>query len=214
VPPMVAGLPATEPRRCPWCASHPIYVAYHDQEWGVPERDDRALFEKLLLDGFQAGLSWLVILKKRDAFRRAFAGFDPERIARFDARRLERLRADPTIVRNRAKIDASVTSARAYLTVRNEIGSFADYLWRFTDGRTIQNRRRRIRDVPAETARSRAMATDLRRRGFKFCGPTICYAFMQAVGMVNDHLVDCHRWAEVAALADAAERRPGSRHST
>ena len=196
--------PADGPRRCPWCGSHPLYVAYHDEEWGVPEHDDRALFEKLLLDGFQAGLSWFIILRKRDAFRRAFANFEPERVARFSPAKRARLRADEGIVRNGAKIDASVASARAYLTLRDAGLPFSTYLWSFTDGRMIQNRRRRIRDVPAESRESRAMAADLKRRGFKFCGPTICYAFMQAVGMVNDHLVDCHRWHAVAALGARA----------
>jgi DNA-3-methyladenine glycosylase I len=178
-------------------------MAYHDEEWGVPERDDRALFEKLLLDGFQAGLSWFIILKKRDAFRRAFADFEPERVARFTPKKLARLRADEGIVRNRAKIDASVASARAYLKLHDEGVRFSTYLWGFTGGRTIQYRRRRLRDVPTETRESRAMAADLKQRGFKFCGPTICYAFMQAVGMVNDHLVDCHRYEEVAAWPPA-----------
>jgi DNA-3-methyladenine glycosylase I len=195
--------PSDGRKRCPWCTSHPLYMAYHDEEWGVPEHDDRALFEKLLLDGFQAGLSWFIILKKRDAFRRAFADFEPERVARFTPKKLARLRQDEGIVRNGAKIDASVASARAYLTLRDEGMRFSTYLWGFTGGRTIQYRRRRVREVPTETRESRAMAADLKRRGFKFCGPTICYAFMQAVGMVNDHLVDCHRYEEVAAWKSA-----------
>jgi DNA-3-methyladenine glycosylase I len=168
-------------------------MAYHDQEWGVPEHDDRALFEKLLLDGFQAGLSWFIILKKRDAFRRAFADFEPERVARFTPAKLARLRQDEGIVRNGAKIDASVASARAFLKLRDDGVRFSTHLWSFTDGRAIQYRRRRLRDVPTESRESRAMSADLKRRGFKFCGPTICYAFMQATGMVNDHTVDCWR---------------------
>jgi DNA-3-methyladenine glycosylase I len=178
-------------------------MAYHDQEWGVPEHDDRALFEKLLLDGFQAGLSWFIILKKRDAFRRAFADFEPERVARFTPAKLARLRQDEGIVRNGAKIDASVASARAFLKLRDDGVRFSTHLWSFTDGRAIQYRRRRLRDVPTESRESRAMSADLKRRGFKFCGPTICYAFMQAVGMVNDHLVDCHRYEDVAAWKPA-----------
>jgi DNA-3-methyladenine glycosylase I len=195
--------PADGHKRCPWCTSHPLYMAYHDQEWGVPEHDDRALFEKLLLDGFQAGLSWFIILKKRDAFRRAFADFEPERVARFTPAKLARLRQDEGIVRNGAKIDASVASARAFLKLRDDGVRFSTHLWSFTDGRAIQYRRRRLRDVPTESRESRAMSADLKRRGFKFCGPTICYAFMQAVGMVNDHLVDCHRYEDVAAWKPA-----------
>lgn len=183
--------------RCAWCLQHPLYVAYHDQEWGVPEHNDRALFEKLILDGFQAGLSWWIILKKRDDFRRAFNGFDPEIIARYRPKDLQRLMNDATIVRNRAKIEASVTNARAYLELREEIGSFDTYLWGFVDGETIVNRRRSLKDVPAQTDESRAMAKDLKKRGFRFCGPTVTYAFMQAVGMVNDHLTSCFRYGEL-----------------
>jgi DNA-3-methyladenine glycosylase I len=180
--------------RCPWCGSDSLYVAYHDEEWGVPEFDDRALYEKLMLDGFQAGLSWITILRKRDDFRAAFDGFDPEIIARYDARKIARLMKNEKIVRNRAKIEAAIGNARAYLVIR-EWGSFADYLWDFLDGKPKQNRFRSMAQVPAETALAQTMSKELRQLGFKFVGPTIVYAFMQAVGMVNDHLVTCHRHA-------------------
>ncbi|MBM3503330.1 MAG: DNA-3-methyladenine glycosylase I [Alphaproteobacteria bacterium] len=191
---------SAEPRaRCPWCGSDPVYVAYHDHEWGVPEWDDRALFEKLVLDGFQAGLSWITILRKREAFREAFDGFVPETIARYDRRKLRRLMANPGIVRNRAKIESSVTSARAWLALmEREPEGFAGFLWRFVDGEPQVNRFRRQRQVPAETKESQAMSKALKEAGFRFCGPTIVYAFMQAVGMVNDHLVDCFRHGEVS----------------
>jgi DNA-3-methyladenine glycosylase I len=177
--------------RCPWAGEDPLYVAYHDEEWGVPERDSRALFEKLLLDGFQAGLSWITILRKREAFRAAFAGFEAERIARFDNRRIAALMENAAIVRNRAKIEGAVASARAWLAIEKDQG-FSTYLWDFVDGRPIVNRSRRTSDVPTQTALSEKISRDLKARGFKFCGPTIVYAFMQAVGMVDDHLVECH----------------------
>lgn len=187
--------------RCGWCGIDPDYVAYHDLEWGVPEYDDRALFEKLILDGFQAGLAWITVLKKRENFRRAFDGFAPERIARFGEDRVAALMADSGIIRNRGKIEATITNARAYLDILEKEDRFSDFLWQFTDGATIHNHWRRWQDVPAETAESRAMSQALKARGFRFCGPTICYAFMQAVGMVNDHLTDCFRHAEVAELS-------------
>jgi len=177
--------------RCPWPGQDPAYVAYHDDEWGVPEFDSRALFEKLILDGFQAGLSWISILRKRDNFRRAFAEFDPGRIAAFDQAKIESLMADAGIIRNRAKIAGAVTSARLYLDIEAKQG-FSAYLWEFVDGKPIVNAFRALEEVPAQTPVSEKLAKDLKRRGFKFCGPTIIYAFMQAVGMVNDHLVDCH----------------------
>ncbi len=186
--------------RCPWCLSHPLYIRYHDEEWGVPEHDDQKLFEKIILDGAQAGLSWLTILKKRDGYRRAFEGFDAEKIARYSDERLAKLLADPGIVRNRLKVNAAVINARTYLKLREERGSFDQYLWQFVEGRTIQNHRRSLRDLPARTRESDAMSKDLQKHGFKFVGSTICYAFMQAVGMVNDHLVTCHRHREVAGL--------------
>jgi DNA-3-methyladenine glycosylase I len=170
----------------------PLYVAYHDEEWGVPERDSRALYEKLVLDGFQAGLSWITILRKREAFRAAFDGFDPARIARYNAKKLERLMQNAGIVRNRAKIEGAIASARAFLELEAEQG-FSNYLWGFVEGRTIRNNFRHIAEVPAETELSRKISKDLKAHGFKFCGPTIVYAFMQAVGMVDDHLVDCWR---------------------
>jgi DNA-3-methyladenine glycosylase I len=184
-------------RRCHW-ARDPLDVAYHDEEWGVPARDDCTLFEFLLLEGAQAGLSWSTILKKRPAYRRAFAGFDPRRVARFGSRDVRRLLADEGIVRNRAKVHAAITNARAFLRVQAEHGSFAEYLWRFVGGQPLQGRRRTPRDVPAETELSQALSEDLRRRGFRFVGPTICYAFMQAVGLVNDHTLDCFRHRELA----------------
>jgi DNA-3-methyladenine glycosylase I len=191
-------------KRCPWCGVDPIYVDYHDKEWGVPERDDRALFEKLLLDGFQAGLSWITILRKRDNFRRAFDGFRPEKIARYDKRKRASLMKDAGIIRNRAKIEGAVLSARAYLELMENGPGFANYLWEFVDGEPVVNRFSKIGQIPAETDVSRKLAKDLKTRGFKFCGPTIVYAFMQAVGMVNDHLTTCHRHAE---LARSARRR-------
>ena len=187
--------------RCPWPKQDPLYVAYHDQEWGVPEFDDRALYEKLMLDGFQAGLSWFTILRKRDNFRRAFDDFQPEKIARYPKRKIERLMGDAGIVRNRAKIEGAVTSARAYLKIMESGPSFSNLLWDFLDGKPKLNNFRSIKQVPAETEISRKMSKELIGRGFKFVGPTIVYAFMQAVGMVNDHLVSCHRHAAVQKLA-------------
>ena len=183
--------------RCPWGASHPLYIPYHDTEWGVPLHDDRRIFEMLVLEGAQAGLSWLTILKKRDGYRRAFEGFDPQRVARYDEAQVARLLADAGIVRNRLKIRAAVTNARAFLEVQQEFGTFDRYVWQFVGGRPIQNARRTLDEVPARTAESDAMSEDLRSRGFKFVGSTICYAHMQATGMVNDHLVDCFRHREV-----------------
>ena len=199
---------ASAPRRCRW-AREPLDVEYHDREWGVPVRDDRVLFEFLLLEGAQAGLSWSTILRKRAAFRRAFAQFDPRRVARFDAADVRRLLIDEGIVRNRAKVAAAIGNAQAFLAVQAEYGSFAEYLWRFVSGRPLQNQRRSARSVPAETPLSRALSDDLRRRGFRFVGPTICYAFMQAVGLVNDHTLDCFRHRPVARLAGRSPRRLG-----
>jgi DNA-3-methyladenine glycosylase I len=179
--------------RCTWPGTDPLYVAYHDTEWGVPEHDDRALFEKLVLDGFQAGLSWITILRKRENFRCAFDGFVPERIARWRPERIESLLRDPGIVRNRLKVSAAVASARAYLDLRDELGSFDRFLWSFTGGRTLVHAHRTVRTIPPTSAESEAMSRELRRRGFRFVGPTICYAFMQAVGMVNDHVTGCFR---------------------
>ena len=186
--------------RCPWAGVDPLYVAYHDTEWGTPERDDRALFEKLILDGFQAGLSWITILRKRDAFRAAFDGFQPERIARYGPAKIAALMADAGIVRNRAKIEAAIALARIYLDLQQQVG-FARYIWYFVDGRPIQGRRASLGDIPPHTDIAIAMGKDLRQRGANFVGPTIVYAFMQATGMVNDHLVDCCRHDACKALA-------------
>jgi len=187
-----------DPKRCDWCTSDPLYVDYHDREWGVPVHDDRVLFEFLMLEGAQAGLSWITILRKRDAYRRAFADFDAEKVARYDRRRIEKLLADPGIVRNRLKVESAVKNARAFLEVQSEFGSFARYQWGFVDGAPIQNRRRSISEVPARTEVSDRFSKDLKKRGFSFVGSTIIYAHMQAVGMVNDHLVTCHRYAPLA----------------
>jgi DNA-3-methyladenine glycosylase I len=187
--------------RCPWPGQDPLYVAYHDSEWGVPEYDDRALYEKLMLDGFQAGLSWITILRKRDNFRKAFDDFAPEKIARYTPKKIERLMQDAGIVRNRAKIEGAVSSARAYLKIMDSGPGFSELLWDFLDGKPKVNRFRSIKQVPADTDISRKMSKELVARGFKFVGPTIVYAFMQAVGMVNDHLVSCHRHAAVQKLA-------------
>jgi DNA-3-methyladenine glycosylase I len=183
--------------RCPWGDGSPEYVAYHDHEWGVPVHDDRRLFEFLLLEGAQAGLSWLTILRKRAGYAKAFAQFDPSKVARFGPRQLARLIDDQSIVRNRLKIESALGNARAFLSVQEEFGSFDAYAWRFVGGRPIQNRWRSLEEVPASTTQSDAMSRNLKRRGFNFVGSTICYAFMQAVGMVNDHLVSCYRWAEL-----------------
>ena len=183
--------------RCAWVGEDAAYVAYHDEEWGVPEWDDRALFEKLILDGFQAGLSWLTILKKRDNFRRAFHDFAPQRIAAYTPADVARLMADAGIVRNRAKIEATIGNARGWLEIMDSEGSFAAHLWRFVDGRPKVNHWQRLAEVPAQSTESRAMSKALRARGFRFVGPIICYAFMQAVGMVNDHTTDCFRHGQV-----------------
>jgi DNA-3-methyladenine glycosylase I len=201
-PPRVAGPVLHEDglRRCPWPGHDPLYLAYHDDEWGVPEWDDRALFEKLILDGFQAGLSWITILRKRDAFRAAFDGFEPRKIVRYKPAKIDKLMNNAGIVRNRAKIEAAVALSRVYLDLAEHDG-FARHLWSFVDGRPIQNQQKTIRDLPAKSAEAEAMSKDLKARGANFVGPTIIYAFMQATGMVNDHLVDCHRHHACAALA-------------
>jgi len=183
-------------RRCAWVPeADPLYRAYHDEEWGVPSRDDRHLFELLVLEGAQAGLSWSTILRKREGYRRAFLGFDAEAVARFGARDVERLVGDAGIVRNRAKIQSAIENARRVL----ELGSLRDYVWGFVGGDPIVGRRRSLSDVPAETEESRAMSKDMKRRGFRFVGPTVCYAFMQAAGLVNDHTVDCFRYRELTS---------------
>jgi DNA-3-methyladenine glycosylase I len=183
--------------RCAWAGTDPLRVAYHDQEWGVPLHDERRLFEFLVLDGAQAGLSWMTILKKRDNYRLAFAGFDPATVASFDAAQVAELLQNPGIVRNRLKIEAAVANARALLQVQEEFGSFDAYIWGFVGGRPIHNAWTSLSQIPAQTPQSQAMSKDLRRRGFRFVGPTICYAFMQAAGMVNDHTTDCFRYHEL-----------------
>ncbi len=184
------------PVRCAW-AHTPLGIAYHDEEWGVPVHDDRTLFEFLTLEGAQAGLSWETILRKREAYRRAFAGFDPAAVARFRAARVERLLTNPGIVRNRLKIGSTVANAQAFVDIQTEFGSFDAYVWQLVGGRPRINRWRTLRQIPARTAESDALSRDLRRRGFRFVGSTICYAFMQAVGMVNDHTVGCFRYRQV-----------------
>jgi DNA-3-methyladenine glycosylase I len=186
--------------RCPWPGTDPLYVAYHDEEWGVPERDDRALYEKLVLDGFQAGLSWITILRKREAFRRAFDNFVPEKIARYGQNKIEALMQDQGIVRNRMKIEGAVASARAWLDIMDRGPGFGPYLWDFVGGRPINNHYKTMGEIPAKTEISRIISKDLKARGFKFCGPTIIYAFMQATGMVNDHIASCPRHAACVKL--------------
>lgn len=186
--------------RCSWAGDDPLYVAYHDGEWGVPVYDDRRLFEFLVLEGAQAGLSWITILRKREAYRRAFADFDAKKVARFDAEKIEKLLLDPGIVRNRLKVASAVTNAKAFLEVQREFGSFSAYQWQFVGGKALQNRRASVKDIPPRTEVSDALSKDLKRRGFSFVGSTIVYAHMQAVGMVNDHVADCFRRAAVAKL--------------
>ena len=185
-------------KRCSWCGDDPLYVEYHDTEWGVPLHDDAKLYEFLVLEGMQAGLSWITILRKRENFRRAFAGFDAGKVARFGKRDIARLMADAGIVRNSLKVHAAIANAQAFLRVREEFGSFDKYLWQFVDGSPRVNRRRAMKDVPASTPQSDAMSRDLKARGFKFVGTTICYAHMQATGMVNDHVISCFRHRELA----------------
>ncbi len=185
--------------RCEWCGTDPLYTRYHDEEWGVPVHDDGTHFEFLILEGAQAGLSWSTILKKREHYRAAFAGFDPARIARYGRREFARLMSNPGIVRNRLKVEGAARNARAFLAVQEEFGAFDRYAWRFVGGGPIQNRWKHVREVPATTAESDALSKDLKRRGFTFVGSTIMYAYMQAVGMVNDHTVDCFRHRQLSA---------------
>ena len=186
--------------RCGWCGADPLYVAYHDQEWGVPVYDDQTLFEFLILEGAQAGLSWSTILKKREGYRLAFDRFDVEKVARYDGIKISALLTDPGIVRNQLKIGSAVTNAQAFLKIRDEWGSFSDYIWSFVDGRPIQNAWQSLAEIPAKTPLAETISKDLKKRGFRFVGPTIIYAHMQATGMVNDHLVDCFRYREIAEL--------------
>jgi DNA-3-methyladenine glycosylase I len=183
--------------RCAWSSNDPLYQSYHDNEWGVPVHDDRRLFEMLTLEGAQAGLSWITVLRKRENYRKAFEGFDPKKISRYTEARITKLMANEGIVRNRLKIESTVLNAKAFLAVQKEFGSFDKYLWQFVNGKPLANQRRTIREVPASTPESDALSKDLKKRGFKFVGTTICYAFMQAVGMVNDHTTDCFRYAHL-----------------
>jgi DNA-3-methyladenine glycosylase I len=199
-PEMTEDWPSPEPARCPWCGIDPVYVAYHDTEWGVPERDSRALWEKLVLDGFQAGLSWITILRKRAAFRAAFAGFDPRTVARWGEPEVQVLLCNAGIVRHRGKIEATIQSARAWERIEDRQG-FADFIWQHADGRPVQNSFRTPAEVPTQTGVSRSLSKALKAEGIRFSGPTIVYAFLQATGVVNDHLLGCPRHAEVAALA-------------
>jgi DNA-3-methyladenine glycosylase I len=185
-------------KRCAWTGDDPLYVAYHDEEWGVPVYDDQALFAKLLLDGAQAGLSWITILRKRQNYYEAFDDFDPHKMAQYDDSKIAELLANPGIVRNRLKVNAFVRNAQSYLKIQAELGSFSDYLWRFVGGEPIKNAWKTMAELPATSLESERMSKDLKKRGFNFVGPTICYAFMQAVGMVNDHTVDCFRYRELA----------------
>ena len=191
-----------EKKRCTWPGQDPFYVAYHDDEWGVPEYDDRALYEKLMLDGFQAGLSWITILRKRENFRKAFDGFEPAKIARYTEPKVAKLLQNEGIIRHRGKIEGAIKSARAYLDImEKEPGGFSGFLWNFVDGKPVQNTWTAMKKVPAETPMSQALSKELKKRGFTFCGPTIVYAFAQAVGMVNDHTIECFRHKECAKLA-------------
>ena len=183
--------------RCTWAGTDPLYIRYHDTEWGVPVHDDRTFFEFLILEGVQAGLSWLTILKKRENYVRAFDNFDPRQVAAYDTRKLKELMSNAGIIRNRLKIEAAFANARSFITVQQEYGSFDKYIWQFVGGRALKNSWKTVGEVPAQTETSAAMSSDLKKRGFKFVGPTICYAFMQATGMVNDHTVDCYRYKEV-----------------
>lgn len=199
-----------EPVRCPWPLGSELMTRYHDEEWGTPLHDDRKLFEFMVLDSFQAGLSWAIVLRKREDFRKAFAGFDPRKVARFDADRVKTLLQDESIIRNRLKIEAAISNARAFLAVQQEFGSFDRYIWQFTGGRTKVNRWRELKEIPARSPESEAMSKDLKARGFRFVGSTICYAFMQAAGMVNDHLVTCFRYRQVRKPCAAGKGNPAA----
>jgi DNA-3-methyladenine glycosylase I len=207
----MAGQKSAPKVRCAWAGTDDLYVEYHDAEWGVPVYDDRKLFEFLLLEGAQAGLSWITILRKREAYRRAFDGFDPEKVARYDAKKIRSLLANEGIVRNRLKIESAVKNARAFLAVQEELGSFSDYQWGFVDGEPVVNRFRSIKEVPARTPLSDIISKDLKRRGFSFVGSTIIYAHLQAVGVVNDHVLDCFRRAELEKKKKKKKKKPGAR---
>ena len=187
--------------RCSWCGEDPLYQHYHDTEWGVPTFDDPTLFEFLILEGAQAGLSWITVLRKRENYRKAFNGFDPHKMARYSNKKIEKLLADPGIIRNRLKVESAVKNAKAFLTIQEQYGSFSEYIWQFVDGKAIQNKRKSLKDIPASTAQSDAMSKSLKKAGFNFVGSTICYAYMQSMGMVNDHVLDCYRYKECKLLA-------------
>lgn len=189
-------MPYKQRKRCAWCGEDPLYQKYHDEEWGRPVHDDRMLFELLILEGAQAGLSWLTVLRKRENYRKAFDGFNVRKIARYNASKVKSLLANEGIIRNRLKIASTISNAAAYMKVQQEFGSFDRYIWQFTDYRTIKNKYKSLKDLPAKTPQSDAMSKDLKKRGFRFVGSTICYAYMQAVGMVNDHTVDCYRYGK------------------
>ncbi|MFK7772393.1 MAG: DNA-3-methyladenine glycosylase I [Saprospiraceae bacterium] len=189
-----------EKTRCSWCKGVDIYIDYHDNEWGVPVHDDRELFEMLMLEGAQAGLSWITVLKKREGYRKAFDNFDAKKVAKYTDKKLEKLREDPNIIRNKLKIASARTNAKIFLEVQKEFGSFDKYIWQFVGGKPIKNKFEEMTDVPATTPESDAMSKDLKKRGFKFVGSTICYAYMQACGMVNDHITSCHKWKAVNKL--------------
>lgn len=187
-------------KRCEWCGKDPIYVDYHDKEWGVPVHDDRTHFEMIILDGAQAGLSWITVLKRRDGYRKAFDNFDVKKVAKYSDKKVEKLLTNPGIIRNRLKVNSAVKNAKAFLEIQKEFGSFDKYIWQFVNHKTIQNKRKTMSELPAKTAESDAMSKDLKKRGFSFVGSTICYAYMQAAGMVNDHTADCFRYKEVQKL--------------
>ncbi len=187
-------------KRCDWCGKDPIYVDYHDKEWGVPVHDDRMHFEMIILDGAQAGLSWITILKRRDGYREAFDNFDVNKVAKYSDKKVEKLLTNPGIIRNRLKVNSAVKNAKAFLEIQKEFGSFDKYIWQFVNHKTIQNKWEKMEELPAKTAESDALSKDLKKRGFSFVGSTICYAYMQAVGMVNDHTADCFRYKEVKKL--------------
>lgn len=188
-------------KRCDWCGFEPIYVDYHDKEWGVPVHDDRMHFEMIILDGAQAGLSWITILKKREGYREAFDNFDVTKVSKYSEKKIEKLLTNPGIIRNRLKVNSAVKNAQAFLKIQKEFGSFDKYIWQFVNHRSIQNKWKKISEVPAKTTESDAMSKDLKKRGFSFVGSTICYAYMQAAGMVNDHVADCFRYKEVKKLS-------------
>lgn len=189
------------PKRCEWCGSEGIYVDYHDNEWGVPVHDDRSHFEMIILDGAQAGLSWITILKRREGYRKAFDNFDVKKVARYSDKKIQKLLTDPGIIRNRLKVTSAVENAKAFLKIQEDFGSFDSYIWQFVNGKTIHNKWENIIDIPAKTPESDAMSRDLKKRGFSFVGSTICYAYMQAAGMVNDHSVDCFRYKQVKKMS-------------